>query len=72
VSRALLAAVDQLATEFPAIALPVIYERVGDARVIAARRLPNVAAYRDVLECEARARLAVDDASYRHEFSAGT
>jgi hypothetical protein len=59
VSRALLAVVDQLASEFPELPLAEVYVKVGEARVIAARRLPNVLAYRDVLEREARVRLAV-------------
>jgi hypothetical protein len=58
VSRALLAVVDKLASEFPDRPLAEVYVKVGEARVIAARRLPNVLAYRDVLEREARIRLA--------------
>jgi hypothetical protein len=72
VSRALLAAVDQLATEFPQAALSEIYLAVGDARVAAARRLPNVAGYRDVLEREARCRLMMQTATGAAEMSAGT
>jgi hypothetical protein len=59
-SRALLAAVDQLALEFPEVPLAEIYVRVGEARVAAARRLPNVSAYRDALERVARAQLRFD------------
>lgn len=57
VSRALLSAVDGLAEEFPDVPLRVVYDSVGDARPMAARKLPNVIAYRTELECRARARL---------------
>jgi hypothetical protein len=57
VSRALLSAVDGLADEFPDVPLAVVYDRVGDARPIAARKLPNVNAYRCELERRARVEL---------------
>jgi hypothetical protein len=50
VSSALLNAADTLAVEFPHIPHAVIYEKVGEARAIAARTLPNVQAYRAALE----------------------
>jgi hypothetical protein len=71
-SRALLAAVDQLAEEFPHLSLPAIYVAVGDARVLAARRLPNVRLYREALESEARARLRLEANAGLIEVSAGT
>jgi hypothetical protein len=57
VSRALLSAVDELAEEFPHVPLRVVYDRVGDARPMAARKLPNVTAYRTELEYRARVGL---------------
>jgi hypothetical protein len=72
VSTALLSAADTLAAEFPHIPHSVIYEKVGDARAIAARRLPNVAAYREALEREARLTLAGYGAGSRPEMSPGT
>jgi hypothetical protein len=71
-SRALLSVVDLLAREFPDIALPTIYEKVGEARGIAARHLPDVAAYRLAIEREARARLVLDYSASWAEISAGT
>jgi hypothetical protein len=53
----MLAVVDSLAAQFPDVPLSEVYVKVGDARVAAARRLPNVLAYRDVLEHEARSQL---------------
>jgi hypothetical protein len=58
VSKALLESVDQLALDFPDVPLVVIYARVGEARVEAARQLPDVSAYRAVLEQRVRADLA--------------
>jgi hypothetical protein len=53
----LLAAVDHLVAEFPHASLAEIYDPVGEARAVAARRLPNVLAYQRALEYEARLRL---------------
>jgi hypothetical protein len=72
VSTALLSAADTIAAEFPHIPHSVVYEKVGDARAIAARRLPNVAAYRDTLEREARLALAGYGPGARPEMSPGT
>ena len=72
VSTALLNAADTIAAEFPHVPHAVIYEKVGDARAIAARRLPNVAAYREVLEREARLALAGYGSGARPEMSPGT
>jgi hypothetical protein len=72
VSRALLSVVDLLAREFPDIALPTIYEKVGEAREIAARHLPDVIAYSREIEREARARLILDYSASWAEVSAGT
>jgi hypothetical protein len=60
VSRALLDVVETLAAEFPAVPLRVIYDKVGDARPISARYLPNVFAYSKALEGEARVALERD------------
>jgi hypothetical protein len=57
VNRALLDVVDRLQTEFPEVPLLVVYERVADARAVATRQLPNVAAFSDAVEQQARARL---------------
>jgi hypothetical protein len=54
VSRALLAAVAELAEEFPTVALPTIYECVGDARPGAACLLPDLVVYRAAVMGEAR------------------
>jgi hypothetical protein len=71
VSTALLSAADTIAAEFPHIPHAVVYEKVGDARAIAARQLPNVSAYRQVLEREARIALAGYGSGPR-EMSPGT
>jgi hypothetical protein len=72
VSSALLNAADTLVVEFPHVPHAVIYEKVGEARAIAARTLPNVEAYRAVLEREARLALA-DFGSVAHaEMAPGT
>jgi hypothetical protein len=57
-SHALLEVVDRLAAEFPHVPHVVVYETVGEVRPIAARRLPDVIAYRDSLEREGRLVLA--------------
>jgi hypothetical protein len=72
VSTALLSAADAIAAEFPHVPHSVVYEKVGDARAIAARRLPNVAAYRQVLEREARLALTGYGSGSRPEMSPGT
>jgi hypothetical protein len=68
----LLSAADTIAAEFPHLPHSVVYEKVGDARAIAARQLPNVAAYRQVLEREARIALAGYGSGPRGEMSPGT
>jgi hypothetical protein len=60
VSRALLESVDQMSAEFPSVPLVVIYARVGEARVEAAKQLPNVSAYREVLEEKVRLELRLE------------
>jgi hypothetical protein len=72
VSTALLSAADTIAAEFPHIPHSVVYEKVGEARAIAARQLPNVAAYRQVLEREARIALTGYGSASRAEMSPGT
>jgi hypothetical protein len=72
VSRALLSVVDLLAREFPDIALPTIYEKVGEAREDAARHLPDVTAYSRAIEREARTRLVLHYSASWAEISAGT
>lgn len=57
-SHALLEVVDRLAAEFPHVPHVTVYETVGSVRPIAARKLPDVAAYRDTLEREGRLVLA--------------
>jgi hypothetical protein len=71
-SRALLAVVDTLMAEFPEVPLSVVYEHVGEARAVAASRLPDVEGYREALEREARHRLRFDESIARFELSAGT
>jgi hypothetical protein len=72
VSRALLATVDLLAAEFPELPLSVVYVAVGQARGAAAKRLPNMLAYRDVLEHEARSLLRFEDPAGWRELTPGT
>jgi hypothetical protein len=50
VNRALLDLVDRFHSEFPELPLLVVYERVADARAVATRHLPNVAAFSDAVE----------------------
>jgi hypothetical protein len=69
---ALLNAADTLAAEFPHLPHAVVYEKVGDARPIAARQLPNVDAYREALKREARVALAGYRVAAWHELSPGT
>ena len=57
VSTALLDAVDALTEEFPEVPVSIIYEKVGEARGVAARYLPDPAGYRFAIEKEARRRL---------------
>jgi hypothetical protein len=45
----------RLADQFPDLPWQIIYERVSEARVPAARRLPDLTAYADALEEHARA-----------------
>jgi hypothetical protein len=71
VSAALLAAVDVLSAEFPEVPSAVIYEKVGEARGIAARHLPDLVAYQHEIEREARLRLRFR-AGTSTEVSAGT
>jgi hypothetical protein len=55
ISRALLNVVETIAADFPDVPLPVVYDKVGDARAMSAKYLPDVAGYRDALECHALA-----------------
>jgi hypothetical protein len=57
VNRALLDLVDRFHSEFPELPLLVVYERVADARAVATRHLPNVAAFSDAVERQARTQL---------------
>jgi hypothetical protein len=57
VNRALLDVVDRLQSEFPEVPLLVVHERVADARAVATRHLPNVAAFCDMVEQQARTHL---------------
>jgi type II secretory pathway component PulM len=59
----------RLETDFPALSWLTIYKAVSAARVDAARRLPDVQAYSEALESQARDLLTVaaqqaDAASY--------
>jgi hypothetical protein len=72
VSRVLLATVDRLAREFPDVAPHVVYEKVGAAREVAERRLPDLDAYAHALEREARALLQLEATMSWREVSAGT
>lgn len=58
VNRALDATVERLEAEFPGVPTQVIYEKVGDARVDAAKRLPNLTAYSEVLARQAGALIS--------------
>jgi hypothetical protein len=71
ISAALLAAVDVLSAEFPEVPSAVIYEKVGEARGLAARYLPDVLAYQHEIERDARLRLRFRSGSST-EVSAGT
>jgi hypothetical protein len=53
-SRALLAALNLLDAEFPDVDSLLIYDKVAEARVAARNQLPNVEAYRRVIEQHAR------------------
>ncbi len=57
VSAALLDAVDALTEEFPEVPVSIVYEKVGEARGVAARYLPDPVGYRLAIEKEARRRL---------------
>jgi hypothetical protein len=57
VNRALHDIIDRLQSQFPEVALLAIYEQVADVRALATRHLPNVAAFRDVVEQQAREHL---------------
>lgn len=59
VSRAQLDAVERLETQFPDVPWHVIYEKVTHARIPAAKQLPDLAGYADILEQHARAALVV-------------
>jgi hypothetical protein len=61
VSAALLDAVDALTEEFPEVPVSIIYEKVGEARGVAARHLPDPVGYRLAIETEARRRLRFAD-----------
>ena len=71
ISAALLAAVDTLIAEFPEVPSAVVYEKVGEARGLAARRLPNLNAYQRAIEHEARLRLQFKSGASA-EVTAGT
>ncbi len=47
--------IQRLADQFPDLPWQIIYERVSEARVPAAKRLPDLTAYADALEEHARA-----------------
>jgi hypothetical protein len=49
VNRALDATVERLEAAFPGVPTQLIYEKVGDARIAAAKQLPNLNAYSEVL-----------------------
>jgi hypothetical protein len=53
VNRAQLDVVDRLEAQFPAVPWNVIYEMVSHSRVVAAKQLPDIAAYADTLERQA-------------------
>jgi hypothetical protein len=72
VSRVLLATVDRLSSEFPDVAPHTVYEKVGAAREIAERRLPDLEGYTRALEHEARALLQLEATMSWREVSAGT
>jgi hypothetical protein len=57
VNRALLDVVDRLQAEFPEVPLLVVYGGVTDARALATRHLPNVAAFSDAVERRTRTQL---------------
>ena len=71
-SRALLVVADKLSAEFSELPTATVYVAVGDARVTAARKLPDVSGYQSVLELEARTRLQLADAETGYELSTGT
>jgi hypothetical protein len=56
-SRALLDVVDRLSAEFPEVPLSVIHQKIGEARPVAVRHLPDVDRYQETLELEATIRL---------------
>jgi hypothetical protein len=57
VNRAVLDVVDHLQLEFPKVPLLIVHKSVADARTVATRHLPNVAAFRDAVEQQARTHL---------------
>jgi hypothetical protein len=57
VNRTQLDVVERLHTQFPETPWHVIYEKVNEARVTAAKLLPDLTAYADTLEQHARALL---------------
>jgi hypothetical protein len=72
-SVALLDAVDVLVAEFPEVPSSIVYEKVGEARSLAARYLPDLTRYRQAIEEGARLRLRCADPSRGEwELSAGT
>jgi hypothetical protein len=58
VNRAVQTTVKRLEAEFPGVPAQVIYDKVGDARVDAAKRLPNLSAYSEVLARQAGSHIS--------------
>jgi hypothetical protein len=73
VDRVLLDVVDQLAARFSHLPHVVVYEKVGDARTVAHRLLPDLAAYGAAVEREAAHALTMHESAVGHaEVSPGT
>jgi hypothetical protein len=61
IERAVSFALHQVVVEFPDLPAAVVYDKVSEARCVAAMQLPNCSAYACVLLDEVRARLRLED-----------
>ena len=68
----MLSVVDKLAAEFPDVPWQLVDDKVENARTTAAPYLPNVVAYSDALERQARAELMLERTPGWRETSSGT